>query len=222
MLLGKTQGLGPAGVRRFPYLGTVMSAVRSRRAEAIENDRDHELLAAITKTVQDVGSVNTTAPMESNRDRMHSHYMLLYSVVQSLRRRGHKEWQKISVNRVRTLLDKYPKLISVVGPEPVAEANLEADRGLVVQQTIDACSVVERVYAEKLRGSAQKFLPTFDDTRNAQFNAVLSHSELHSLDSEIAELSQQHWQTSAQNVSEVDALVARVEGLARLANPGSY
>ncbi|KAJ2477438.1 hypothetical protein IWW47_006201, partial [Coemansia sp. RSA 2052] len=106
------KGLGPAGVKRFPYIGSVISTVRSKRDDLTHIDQDFDLAAAITQTIQDHGSVNTTETIGSSGGggRMHSHHMPLHEVVQKLRRQGVKEWKRVSATRVRTVLDKCAQL----------------------------------------------------------------------------------------------------------------
>ncbi|KAJ1662534.1 Terminal uridylyltransferase 7, partial [Coemansia sp. RSA 25] len=222
------KGLGPAGVKRFPYIGSVISTVRSKRDDLTHIDQDFDLAAAITQTIQDHGSVNTTETIGSSGGggRMHSHHMPLHEVVQKLRRQGVKEWKRVSATRVRTVLDKCaqlapPDTIAVAGPEPVT-GGLEADRGLVVQQAIDACSAVARLRAEEKQAAGmQRFLPTLDHVRAASLSGSLTHTALHELDTGMAAMAR-HWRPSAHNAGAVDALVAHVEALARAANPGSY
>ncbi|KAJ1911141.1 hypothetical protein LPJ71_003012 [Coemansia sp. S17] len=229
MLPALAKGLGPAGVKRFPYINLVTSTIRNKREGVMNNGRDFDLVSTVTKTVLDKGTANDIEPCtsgDSSIGRVHSHSMPLQLVVRALRQRG-KGWRRISANRVRTALEACgqlaPGIISVVGPEPKSdgsEVDSDPNRGLIVQQTIDACSTMERLLCEAKSKAHVSFLPTLDHVASARLSS-LSHSQLLELNTDVAEVVR-FWQPSAFNVSEVNALVTRIEALARVVNQGRF
>ncbi|KAJ2870806.1 hypothetical protein GGH93_005303 [Coemansia aciculifera] len=229
MLPALAKGLGPAGVKRFPYINLVTSTIRNKREGLTSNGRDFELIATVTQIILDKGTANDIEPKtigEGSRGRVHSHSMPLQLVARALRRRG-KGWRRISVDCVRSVLDNCgqlaPGIISVVGPEPKPdEPEIDSDpaRGLIVQQTIDACSTVERLQREAKSKAHIQFLPTLDHVATATLSN-LSHSELLELSTGVADMVR-FWQPSAFNVSEVNDLVTRIEALARVVNQGRF
>ncbi|KAJ2742313.1 hypothetical protein GGI20_004575 [Coemansia sp. BCRC 34301] len=217
-------GLGPAGVKRFPYVGQVTSTVRNKASGMTQNNRDFNLALAIAQTVQKEGTVNTTDAMQGHKDHMHSHHMPLHLVVRSLRRQDTGELKRLSFKRVQLLIDKCahlaPATWAVAGPLPSSE-NTEADRGLVVQQSIDACVSIERLRQKARIADVQKYLPRLEHAREARLGSAMGQAEMRELDESIAELARQ-WRPSESNIREVNGLVSRIEGLARLANPKAY
>ncbi|KAJ2833651.1 hypothetical protein FBU31_001878 [Coemansia sp. 'formosensis'] len=227
MLPAFAKGLGPAGVKRFPYINVVTSTVHKKRETLTHDLHNFELVSKIMRTILDQGTVNEIEPMTkgSRKKRVHSHSMSLQSVVRALRQSG-KEWRSVSANRVRTVLEDCAQLtpgtIALVAPDPnpQSEGSSDADRSPIVQQTIDACSTVERLHEEAKKAAHVRFLPTLDHVARATLRQ-LSHSQHSELSTSIID-AMRFWQVSEHNVSEVSELVTRVETLARVANRGRY
>ncbi|KAJ2809499.1 hypothetical protein GGI24_007196, partial [Coemansia furcata] len=225
MLPAFAKGLGPAGVKRFPYINVVTSTVHRKRETLTHDLHNFELVSKITQTILDQGTVNEIDPKSSRGKRVHSHSMSVQAVVRALRQSS-KEWRSVGASRVRTVLESYAQLtpgtIALVAPDPNAQAegSAETDRSPIVQQTIDACSTVERLHEEAKKAAHLRFLPTLDHVAGATLRR-LSHAEHSELSASIADATR-FWQVSEHNVSEVSELVTRVETLARVANRGRY
>ncbi|KAJ2058548.1 hypothetical protein GGI17_004960 [Coemansia sp. S146] len=223
------KGLGPAGIHRFPQISPVNGAVRTKRKTLSHVDHDFNLLAAITQTVREHGTINciglTTGSTNGQR-RVHSHSMHLNAVVQVLQKR-HKALGDTSLSYVRSVIVSCsglaPGTIYVIGIEPntfnqPSETSLVTARGLIVQQSIDAYSTVERLRCEAKKIAHVKYLPTLDHVANATLSN-LSHSELLKLGTGIAKVVR-FWKPSAYNISDVNDLVTRIETLARKVSQG--
>ncbi|KAJ2731632.1 hypothetical protein IW152_004398 [Coemansia sp. BCRC 34962] len=221
MLPTLAKGLGPAGVKRFPYINLVLSTVRNKRETFPRNISDFDLVAAITQTVLNQGTANEIGPA-SSKERVHSHSMPLHQVVEALHQRN-RAWQSICTSRIRSLLESYGRValgtVSLVQADQPGKGS-DSDSGLTVTQTIDAYSTAKRLRREAINLAQLKFLPTFDHVASLTL-AGLSHSQHMDLNAGIADMTR-YWQPSAQNADEVSDLISRVEALARVASQGRF
>ncbi|KAJ2343826.1 hypothetical protein GGH91_003069 [Coemansia sp. RSA 2671] len=221
MLPALAKGLGPAGVKRFPYVNLVISTVRSKRETFPRNLRDFDLVATITQTVLNQGTASEPGA-GGNKGRIHSHSMPLDLIVKALRQKD-KALQDISASHIRSLLERYMTIatgtVSLVRGDQPGKGS-DPDGSLAVTQTIDAHSTAKRLRREATDLAQLKFLPTFDHVASTTL-AGLSHSQHTELNQAIVDAAW-HWQPSVQNVDEVSGLVSRVEALARIATQGRF
>ncbi|KAJ2005057.1 hypothetical protein GGI04_002392 [Coemansia thaxteri] len=210
-------GLGPAGVKRFPYIASVIRSVKSKHANLERIDSDFGLVKAVVDIVE-----------KSSKPAAKPASMALGSVVAELHKRG-GEWQAVDQGRVRGVLARIVQLghlatgtVTVVDPRSGSpDLKGPARQTAVVQLAADASAVVAQRHREAAVAVGLEVLPELDHVRSMQLGEAGGGAALLALNRSVAEAAR-HWRPSARNTADVRELVARIEVLARAAVKGGH
>ncbi|KAJ1934355.1 hypothetical protein GGF37_006392, partial [Kickxella alabastrina] len=220
------QGLGVAGVKRFPYIGELFNAIKLKKTKITRLQEQYQTLLPVAQIVAAHGKPLSAKPANQPL------WLDLHTVAKHLAAAANiKATARTSRGKVPgptalAVREAATRVLEVLSAEDNMFAKtigVRTEKGegkyaqQIIQQQADAPSQIERVFTMRLAESQPWYLDPLEQAGSAA-TMLGGNDELAAMDAEISELSEQ-WRPSDSNVQEVEKLIKLIQSTAIRWNP---